>query len=199
MGPLRKNFVEKYGGTATTRCRADEIIFDDKGRAVGLQVRTNYRFDPALYSDDLENKGGTVGISGPLRRSSAAPADSPTTRSCGRTSSRNTRTSSLPSKSAPLVLTLRRHRRDCGNSSLTPNGRLEKRTLRRAPRMSGSASGRGRILLPIDNFLAPLVLRKFCQFSQNIRFPAFVAHLSQPNGLRWSTVMRVFTRTGDFR
>ena len=43
-----------------TRCRADEIIFDDKGRAVGLQVRTNYRFDPALYSDDLENKGGTV-------------------------------------------------------------------------------------------------------------------------------------------
>jgi fumarate reductase flavoprotein subunit len=60
MGPLRKNFVEKYGGTAMTRCRADEIIFDDKGRAVGLQVRTNYRFDPALYSDDLENKGGTV-------------------------------------------------------------------------------------------------------------------------------------------
>ena len=60
MGPLRKNFVEKYRGTAMTRCKADEIIFDDKGRAVGLQVRTNYRFDPALYSDDLENKGGTV-------------------------------------------------------------------------------------------------------------------------------------------
>jgi flavocytochrome c len=60
MGPLRKNFLGKYGGTAMTRCKADRIIFDGKGRAVGVQVRTNYRFDPTLYSDDLENTGGTV-------------------------------------------------------------------------------------------------------------------------------------------
>jgi hypothetical protein len=60
MAPLRKNFLAKYGGTAMTRCKADRIIRDDKGRAIGVQVRTNYRFDPTLHSDDLENKGGTV-------------------------------------------------------------------------------------------------------------------------------------------
>jgi len=60
MGPLRKSFLEKYKGTARTRCKADQIIFDENARAIGVQVRTNYRFDPFLYSDDLENTGGTV-------------------------------------------------------------------------------------------------------------------------------------------
>ncbi len=60
LSPLRKRFLGQYKGTLITRCMVDEIIFDDQGAAIGVKVRTNYRFNPRLYSDDLENKGGDV-------------------------------------------------------------------------------------------------------------------------------------------
>ncbi len=58
--PLRTQFLNKYKGTLMTRCKVDEVVFDEQGTAIGVKVRTNYRFNPRLYSDDLENKGGDV-------------------------------------------------------------------------------------------------------------------------------------------
>ncbi|WP_267905152.1 hypothetical protein [Campylobacter sp. TTU-622] len=39
-----------------TKC--DEIIKNDKGEVVGIEVRENYRFDRNLKNDDRENKTG---------------------------------------------------------------------------------------------------------------------------------------------
>lgn len=59
LQPFRR-YVKEHGGEIRTRVRVDEILFNDAGEVVGVKARTNYRFDPTLESDDLENKTGTV-------------------------------------------------------------------------------------------------------------------------------------------
>ena len=44
--------------TIKTRTKFDDFIMDDSGRVVGVEAREEYKFDPKLFSDDLENKGG---------------------------------------------------------------------------------------------------------------------------------------------
>ncbi len=41
-----------------TRCKFDDFVVNDNGDVVGVIYRKNYRFDPKLYSDDIENKSG---------------------------------------------------------------------------------------------------------------------------------------------
>ena len=44
--------------TIKTRTKFDDFIVDDSGRVVGVEAREEYKFDPKLFSDDLENKSG---------------------------------------------------------------------------------------------------------------------------------------------
>lgn len=43
--------------TVITSAKADEVILDDAGRAVGVEVRTNYRFDMADSSEESNKTG----------------------------------------------------------------------------------------------------------------------------------------------
>lgn len=60
LAPLRKALQEKYGSEIRIRTKMDEIVLDERGRAVGLKVREHYDFDASLASDDLENTSGIV-------------------------------------------------------------------------------------------------------------------------------------------
>jgi len=53
-------FVEKLPGCkVATRVKFDDFVMSADGSGVvGVVVRTDYRFDPKLYSDDIENKTG---------------------------------------------------------------------------------------------------------------------------------------------
>ena len=44
--------------TVRINCKADDVIFDSKGRAVGLEVREDYRFAMNDSDDDINNKSG---------------------------------------------------------------------------------------------------------------------------------------------
>jgi len=44
--------------TIKTCTKFDDFIVDDSGRVVGVEAREEYKFDPKLFSDDLENKSG---------------------------------------------------------------------------------------------------------------------------------------------
>ncbi|MBN2964365.1 flavocytochrome c [Sulfurospirillum sp. T05] len=52
-------FVEKLPGCKIyRRTKFDDFVLNAEGRVVGVTVRTNYRFDSKLLSDDLENTAG---------------------------------------------------------------------------------------------------------------------------------------------
>lgn len=54
-------FVEKLPGCKImTRTKFDNFILDDKDGVVGVMVRTGYRFNKKLLSDDTENKTGNI-------------------------------------------------------------------------------------------------------------------------------------------
>ena len=59
LQPFRR-YVTEHGGEIRTRVRVDEILFNEAGDVVGVKARTNYRFDPTLESDDIQNKTGAV-------------------------------------------------------------------------------------------------------------------------------------------
>ncbi len=46
--------------TIRTRAKFDDFIVDDNGRVIGVVYRRNYRFNPSMQSDDIENKTGTT-------------------------------------------------------------------------------------------------------------------------------------------
>lgn len=52
------NTFLKEGGKFKKETKCDEIIKNDKGEVVGIEVRENYRFDRNLKNDDRENKTG---------------------------------------------------------------------------------------------------------------------------------------------
>lgn len=53
-------YFQSNGGKILKRVKVDEIIKDQSGRAIGLKVREDYKFDRKLKNDDLENKTGVV-------------------------------------------------------------------------------------------------------------------------------------------
>lgn len=52
------NTFLKEGGKFKKETKCNEIIKNDKGEVVGIEVRENYRFDRNLKNDDRENKTG---------------------------------------------------------------------------------------------------------------------------------------------
>lgn len=58
--PLYNSFASFKNSKLITRCKAENVIYDGDGRAIGLKVRTNYLFNPLLDSEDTENKTGSV-------------------------------------------------------------------------------------------------------------------------------------------
>lgn len=60
VNPLEKHFRGLSGTKLLTRAKVDRILLDETGRAIGLEVRENYLFDPSLQSDDNDNRSGSV-------------------------------------------------------------------------------------------------------------------------------------------
>ncbi|MCD8338740.1 MAG: flavocytochrome c [Burkholderiales bacterium] len=56
--PMHEALKKMDNVTIKTRCKFDDFIVDDDGRVVGVVYRRNYRFNPALTSDDVENTSG---------------------------------------------------------------------------------------------------------------------------------------------
>ena len=59
INPLEAHFRSLKGTKLLTRAKVERILFNEDGRAIGLEVRENYLFDAKLHSDDDENKSGT--------------------------------------------------------------------------------------------------------------------------------------------
>lgn len=60
INPLEAHFRSLPNAKLLTRARVNRVLFNDAGRAVGLEVRENYLFDASLQSDDVENQSGTL-------------------------------------------------------------------------------------------------------------------------------------------
>ena len=56
--PMMNKLQNDSNVTIKTRTKFDDFIVDDSGRVVGVEAREEYKFDPKLFSDDLENKSG---------------------------------------------------------------------------------------------------------------------------------------------
>ena len=56
--PMSKFVQALPGCKIIRRAKFDDFVMDDKDRVVGVVVRTNYRFDKKLLSDDTENTTG---------------------------------------------------------------------------------------------------------------------------------------------
>ncbi|MBR8466109.1 flavocytochrome c [Campylobacter sp. faydin G-140] len=57
--PMLEKFEAIEGCKLARRVKFDDFILDDSGKVVGIAVREEYKFNPNLYSDDLENTSGT--------------------------------------------------------------------------------------------------------------------------------------------
>ena len=58
--PLHRHYLKLKNTSLQLRTKVDEIIRDQKGRAVGVKVREAYIFDPESKADDRLNKTGVV-------------------------------------------------------------------------------------------------------------------------------------------
>jgi flavocytochrome c len=56
--PMLNKLKDNPNVTIKTRAKFDKLVVDDSGKVVGVIGRENYKFDPKLFSDDLENKSG---------------------------------------------------------------------------------------------------------------------------------------------
>lgn len=56
--PMHDTLRQMKNVTIRTRCKMDDFVLDEEGSVVGLVVRTGYRFDPKLESDDRDNTSG---------------------------------------------------------------------------------------------------------------------------------------------
>ncbi len=56
---LRKHISDNLPNcTMRKEVKVDDLVYNDEGRVIGVQVREGYRFDQALADDDAQNKSG---------------------------------------------------------------------------------------------------------------------------------------------
>lgn len=60
LAALQKHMAGLKALSVRTQVKVDEIVLDDKGRAVGVKVRERYFFNADASNDDIENQGGVV-------------------------------------------------------------------------------------------------------------------------------------------
>lgn len=58
--PLYNSFCSLTNTKLLTKCKAENVIYDEDGKAIGLKVRTNYLFNPLIDSEDTENNSGVI-------------------------------------------------------------------------------------------------------------------------------------------
>lgn len=58
--PLYRHYLKQKDTSIQLRTKVDEIIRDDTGRVIGVQVREAYIFDPDSKADDRLNKSGVT-------------------------------------------------------------------------------------------------------------------------------------------
>lgn len=60
LRPLRAFYTQELQGEIRRRVKFERLIQNENGDVLGLQVREQYHFDPALANDDRDNRSGII-------------------------------------------------------------------------------------------------------------------------------------------